>query len=465
MSCYQWIKRLWVLSAVFIHGAFFAQQEPASVLSSYIRIQSVSGHEKQAALYMQHLCDSMGLYTSVFSDSDSSYNFCASLLPLPSSKPSVLLLNHLDVVPAEDPGGWKFPPFSGAVHQDTIYGRGALDMKGLAVMQLFALQAFKQTHGNDSLKYNVAILFLSGEETGGKNGAATLMHSEWLSRLNPAVVFGEGGGGLRGAVPGKENDLCFFVSNAEKKSLWLKLEVNVRSRGHGSVASVNNANKILLRAIDKIERSERRIYIDKSTQKTFRELGKVMGGTRGFIVGHLNWWIFKPFRKKVVSENEAMATLVTNSYQLTRLQNPGGSVNQVAQTATAFYDCRLLPNKSERPLFMKFLFRIIDPRIKITVLDESPEADPSELGVHYEALQKAILSEFPQAHVLPVLFPATTDNSYFRQANIPAYGVLPFVLSPSMMESVHAGNERIPVQALGQGIRVYEALLNIYLKR
>ncbi|MBC7695683.1 MAG: M20/M25/M40 family metallo-hydrolase [Burkholderiales bacterium] len=442
-----------------------SQVNPTKVLSEYIQIKSVSGNEKKAGLYMKKLCEQFGLHTTVFSDSDSSYNFCASLVPLELKLPSILLINHIDVVPVEENTSWKHPAFSGKIDRDTIYGRGSIDMKGLAVMQVFALKRIKEMARPDSLTKNLVLLFLSGEETGGLNGAKKIIQPEILDQLKPLVVFGEGGGGLKNVIDGKENELCFFVSNSEKKSIWIKLEATVKSHGHGSVPSSKTANKILLKAIQKIENTEERIIVDNDAKKTLRALGDIMGGYKGFILKHFHWWIIKPLRKKIIHSNEALQTLVTNSYQLTQIQNPkGGSVNQVSQTASAYYDCRLLPNKSERPLLLKWLFRIIDPRIKISIIDESPEAEPSKLNIHFEHMKASILTVFPKAHVIPLMFPATTDNSYFRSADIPSFGVLPFELNREMVESVHANNEKLPVVALEQGINVYVELLKYYTK-
>jgi acetylornithine deacetylase/succinyl-diaminopimelate desuccinylase-like protein len=441
-----------------------SQLNTTKVLSEYLKINSVSGNEKPAALYIKKVCEDFGFHTTIFSDTDSSYNFCASLFPLKKNLPSILLINHLDVVPVDEKGNWKHPAFSGTIYNDTLYGRGALDMKSLAVMQVFALQKIKEQIITDSIDKNFIILFLSGEETGGLNGAAKIIKQEILSQLNPLVVFGEGGGGLKGIIDGKENELCFFISNAEKKSIWIKLEATVKSHGHGSVPSSKTANRILLKAISKIENTEERIVIDKNAKQTFKTLGNIMGGYKGFILKHIDWWVFKPLRKKVIHSNDALQTLVTNSYQLTRIQNPEGSVNQVSQTATAYYDCRLLPNKSERPLLLKLLFRIVDPRIKITILDESPEAEPSKLDEHYLNMKKAIETVYPNAKVIPLLFPATTDNSYFRNVNVQSFGVLPFELNKEMVESVHSNNEKIPVKAIEQGIQVYLELLKQYIK-
>lgn len=439
-------------------------QTPQFILSEYLKYKSISGSEKPAAQYIEKICQDLNLHITTFSDTDSSYNFCASLFPLNPQQQSILFINHIDVVPVDPKETWAHPPFEGIIKNDTIYGRGAIDMKGLAIMQLFALKQFKDSLANNAYSYNVVVLFLSGEETGGKNGAAKIIAPTILSQLNPLVVLGEGGGGLTNVIPGKENELCFFISVAEKKSLWLKLEASVKSHGHGAVPSAKTANKLLLKSIQKIESTEEKIVIDKAVEKTFKEIGKIMGGGKGFVVKHINWWVFKPLRKKIFNQHEALKTLVTNSYQLTQIQNPQGSVNQVAQIATAYYDCRLLPNKIEKPLLMKLLFKIVDPRVKISIIDESPEADVSDMGIHFKNIKKSITSIFPKAHVIPVLFPATTDNSYFRSIGINAYGTLPFQLNSSMMESVHASNECLPLRAIDHGINFYVSFLKLYKK-
>lgn len=464
MKIKAYIKKILLFVVCLVSQKHTAQSLATNILSEYVKIKSVSGNEKAAALFMKKLCEDSGFYISVFSDSDSTYNFCASLFSLNKKLPAIVFINHLDVVPVDEKTNWKQPAFSGNIDNDTLYGRGTLDMKGLAVMQVFALQSIKEQIKSDSSDKNIIILFLSGEETGGLNGAAKVIKPEILNQLNPMVIFGEGGGGLKGVIDGKENELCFFVSNAEKKSIWLKLEATVKTHGHGSVPSSKTANRILLKAISKIENTEERIVIDKNAKQTFKTLGKIMGGYKGFILKHIDWWIFKPLRKKVIHSNNALQTLVTNSYQLTRIQNPEGSINQVSQTATAYFDCRLLPNKSEKPLLLKLLFRIVDPRVKITILDESPEAEPSKLDEHYLKMKKAIETVYPNANVIPLLFPATTDNSYFRNVGIPSFGVLPFELNKEMIESVHSNNEKIPVKAIEQGINVYVELLKQYIK-
>ncbi|SHE48149.1 succinyl-diaminopimelate desuccinylase [Caldanaerobius fijiensis DSM 17918] len=75
------------------------------------------------------------------------------------------ILVHLDVVPEGD--GWTYPPYSGEIHDNRIYGRGAIDDKGPAIACLYALKAIKDS--GVSLKRKVRIIFGTNEESGWKD--------------------------------------------------------------------------------------------------------------------------------------------------------------------------------------------------------------------------------------------------------------------------------------------------------
>jgi acetylornithine deacetylase/succinyl-diaminopimelate desuccinylase-like protein len=451
------MKRIISLIIFGFFGSAFAQDE-AILLSQFLKINSSSGKEKSAALFLEKECREKGFVIRVFSDSDSSYNFAASLFPLSSGKPNIVLVNHLDIVPVDDKKEWRHPPFSGVIVKDTIWGRGALDMKGIAIMQLSAIKRFMNDSAAKNFPYNVTLLCLSGEESGGKNGAKIICDN-YLAELNPVVVFGEGGAGLRNVIPGNAAQQVFFISVAEKQSVWIKLEAKVRSHAHASLPGDKNANKIILRAIDKVENNDPKIKFDRTTKRTFRKLGKLVPGFKGFILGHIYWSIFKPIRKKVLSENELLLPMVQNTFQLTSIYNPPGALNQIAGTSAAYFDCRLLPRFNEKPFTLKRLMRIIDPRITLTVLDESPEAPPTKPGKFFDHFSEALKTVNPNAEIIPFLFLASSDNSYFRNKKIPTYGIMPFELNAELMQTVHGSNERIPVKALLSGTEVYYRFL------
>lgn len=453
------MKNIFYILVCCFSSIFFGNaQEASQILSDFIKIPSISGNEKKAAKFLEKICKDKGLSIRVFSKTDSTYSFAASLYPLTDNKQNIIFLNHLDVVSVDDKNDWLYPPYSGKIVDDTLWGRGALDMKGIAVMQLMAILKFKEDPAYKNFKYNITLLCLSGEESGGKNGAK-IVCDNYLNDLKPLVVFGEGGAGLTNVIPGNAGKKVFFVSVAEKQSVWIKLEAKERSHAHASLPSDKSANRIMLRAIDKVENHDPKIKFDRTSKRTFKKLGKLVPGYKGFVLGHIYWGILKPIRKKVLAQNELMLPMVQNTFQLTSIQNPQGAFNQISGVSTAYFDCRLLPRIDAKPFTLKRLMRVLDPRIKLTVLDESPEAEPTQPDKFFDFFSNAIKVIHPSAEVIPFLFLASSDNSYFRNKGIPTYGLMPLELNAALMQTVHGKNERIPLIGLKKGIQTYYIFL------
>jgi carboxypeptidase PM20D1 len=454
------LRSIGYLIAVFFSVALQAQ-DAARLLSELIKFKSVSGKEKACAKYLLDYCQMQGLQVRVFSESDSSFNFSASLLPLSLRKPNIVFINHMDVVDVENENEWREKPYSGKIAGDTIWGRGALDMKAMAVMQLTALIRIKDSilqHSN----LNATVLFLSGEESGGKNGAKIIC-DKFISELTPAVVFGEGGGAVKGIVPGRPDKDVYFVSVAEKKSLWISLEAKVNSHGHASIPGEMNANKSILKTIYKVENNDNKVRFSKTSITTFHKLGKLVPGFKGFLLSHVNWWLVRPLRKKILNSNEFFMPTVQNTFQLTKIENSAGALNQIPQVSRAYFDCRLLPRENSTRKALRRIHHLLDKDIQMRVVDESPDAPPTSPETFYYHFRNAILRNNKNAEVIPFLNPATSDNSYFRAVGVPAYGVMPCMLSAELMMTIHGTNERIPVSALNEGINIYSDFLRISL--
>jgi carboxypeptidase PM20D1 len=438
--------------------------ESIRLLSALIKIQSTSGREGAVGRYIAAYCKQAGLQVQMFSEADSSYNFAASLFPLSAGKPNVVLLNHLDVVAAADTLAWTVPPFSGLVTDSCVWGRGALDMKGMAVMQLMALKA--QLESNPStLPYNVTMLCVSGEETGGTTGAE-IVTKKYLDILKPIVVYGEGGSGLTGAVPGKPNLTMYTVSVAEKSNMWLQLQLKFRGHGHGAAAPINYPNRDMIKALNKLADVESNIKFIKTTKRMFKQFGKIIGGFNGFVLSHADWWIFRPALRKLLRTEPNLKSLLTNTATLTHLSNPPGPVNQIAQEATALLDCRLLPGTNRKKFLRDVKYGLFEPRFKITILNENPESEESSVtAAGYLALKEACEAVDQGAAVIPILFPGSTDNNYFRAKGINVYGLTPIHTSRALLETIHGADERIPLTELARGIHFYKALIESLMKK
>ncbi|MFH0866750.1 MAG: M20/M25/M40 family metallo-hydrolase [Bacteroidota bacterium] len=430
----------------------------AEVLSSFLKIRSVQGQEGAAGRFLSGLCSEKGLNVKVFSDIDSSFNFSASLYPLSSNKPNIILLNHLDVVPADDSSEWKFPPFSGTVYNNKVWGRGAIDCKGLAIMQLIALASFVDSAKKIDLPYNVTMLSVSGEETNPENGVGMIV-SKFFNELNPVVVFGEGGSGLTNIISSDTSIIIFGISVAEKRSLWLKLDVYSESFSHGSMSSDLYANKKLLRTLIKLMDEKKYVKFNDVLRNMFFLLGTLEGGIKGFFIKRINWDIFWPIVQRKFNEGEPLHLLVYNTFTITNISNPKVPSNQIADHATAILDCRLLPG-TDTAKFLKKIKNTVGPKVKITVLSSSPDALESPQDSFYVCMENVLKEKFPDCEVIPVLFPATTDNNYFRNKGVGAYGIMPALLSMESIQSVHNKDENLSIDQLNKGIEVFRGFIS-----
>ncbi len=434
------------------------RKELLQTISEVMAINSVSGREKKVGEYLLQKSVAMGFYTRTFLDKDSFINFSASVYPLESGKPTIIFLCHTDVVPAPDSAQWKHPPFAGTIVNDTLWGRGCLDMKGIGVMELFAMQSFLDSAKKIDLPYNLTLLFVSDEEKGGVHGAKFIIEN-CLQILKPKFVIGEGGAGFKKLLPSKPNKLVFFVSVAEKKNLWLKLSVSHHTGGHGAMASNETANSILLKAISRVEEKNPIIIFDKTTKRMFKELGKLNGGFKGFLLRNINkFWLY-PIRRTILKRVPLLLSEVISTTQLTTIYNPTAPPNVIPNEAAAYFDCRLLPGVNEKKFIRRLKLKILNPKVKIEIVDQSPTALPTKPGKTFTSIEKSLQKAYPGCVALPVLFPATTDNSFFRSVGIPSYGILPIELNQEIISSVHGTNECMPVSVIFKGIEAYKVMM------
>ncbi|MDF1558983.1 MAG: M20/M25/M40 family metallo-hydrolase [Bacteroidales bacterium] len=430
--------------------------ETAVLLSEYISHASVSGTEKYAGEFLAGVCRERGLHLRIFTDTVDSYNFAASLYPLDSGKPNIIFLNHIDVVTPGEESGWKYPAFSGTIVEDTVWGRGAIDMKQAVIMQLMALSTMVDRAAAEDLPMNVTLLCVSGEETYGLNGSK-IISERYLPELNPAVLIGEGGIGSREVLTGDPQRPVFAISLSEKRALWLRLHLAYESSGHGSVPPPDYASKLMISSLNSLTEIRPQIRFDDLSKLMFRNLGKLEGGLTGFLISHPV--LFKPLVAGGLRKNPLMASTVTNTVTITHLATTECGINQIPQEITAFLDCRLLPGTSTTH-FLSYLWQKLDnSHIELSVIEETQGSDSTVPDRYYSLLAESIEDVYPDAGVVPVLFPATSDNNYFRNAGVPVYGVIPVLISQQLLETIHNYNERIPVEALHYGTEVYRLFL------
>jgi carboxypeptidase PM20D1 len=338
-----------------------------------------------------------------------------------------------------------------------VWGRGALDNKGAAVMQLFAVAHFIAAAREKELPYNVTLLAVSSEEAGGKLGAKIISES-YLELLNPKVVLGEGGGGVSDVLPSDAHKKVFGIEINQKRSLSLRLNLAVKSSGHGAVPPKRYTNRMMVASLHKLMESKPKIRITDPTRIMLREIARLEGGLKGLVLRHPRF--FKPILTAYVRKNPVMLALVTNTITVTHIENPPQSPNQISQEITAILDCRLLPGTDEEKFIRNLKRTVGNTAIEVEVLSQAvaaPYTNPENM--FFKQLTAAVTTIYPKAAAIPILAPASNDNNYFRIKGAPVYGLTPIYMDKALLSSIHNSNERIPVRALHEGIAVYKDFL------
>src|SRR5712692_4921853 len=167
--------------------------EVTEILQRYIRIDTTNppGNERLAADFLAEILASEGLASRALSAVPGRANLIATLPAEGSGLKALVLLNHTDVVPVEA-AHWEVPPFAGVVKDGFVWGRGALDMKGMGIIELIIFLTLKRS--GTSLRRPLTFLAVADEEAGSEYGV------EWLDRehaeaLDAAFVVNEGGYG------------------------------------------------------------------------------------------------------------------------------------------------------------------------------------------------------------------------------------------------------------------------------
>ncbi|MDP3453457.1 MAG: M20/M25/M40 family metallo-hydrolase [Bacteroidales bacterium] len=435
----------------------------ALMLSDYVRIPSVSGEENDAADFFARQCREMGLHVEYITNSPGEVNFAASLYPLSSNKPNIVFHNHIDVVSAGDSSLWRYPPFGGVIAEERVWGRGSFDNKGLAVIQLFAVSEFVDMAAERELPYNVTILCVSGEETGGLTGSEIVARN-FNEQFNPVVVIGEGGSGMDDISFLPKKSKLFGISISEKGYLLLKLSwSSENAAGHTSITDDDYSGLRLINGLHKLLNTPLPVIMTKEAELMFKSVGKEIGGVKGKVMAKPNSNLFMRFLRKHARENPELEDIITNKITLTSLRSAHSSYNQNSFEDAAFLDCRLLPGTSPEEMINFIKETVGDSLMNMTILEQGPPVLSSHPEYYFNKLAEAVKVEFKGAKVVPMLMPASTDNSFYRAAGVPVYGFNPMIVSGDQLMAIHSYNEFIKLTDIDRGILVFKNFLNSLL--
>jgi acetylornithine deacetylase/succinyl-diaminopimelate desuccinylase-like protein len=433
------------------------EHRAAEILSRAIRFRTVNppGDEAPLAAYFTGLLQGSGVEARLVATpgADSGAGRAAAWARLPGSagRPPVVLLSHLDVVPA-DPAAWRVDPFAGVREGGYVVGRGAQDAKGVAVLHLLALLELARRH--ERLERDVIFLATPDEETGGIDGAG------WLARERRDLLGGarylltEGGGVL--TRPG--SPAAWHVAVTEKTPCWLRITARGRP-GHSSVPARDAAVPKLLAALEPIRSLQPEVRVVPAVARMFAALAPVAPADDAAGFADLAFALESDagFRERFLGQPN-YAALVRDTLNITVLEGAAGT-NVLPARAAAHLDARLLPGARCDGFAARIRSRVAAPGVSVEELlsfasGSSPRATPL-----YDSIEAVARATEPGAVVIPRVVAGFTDAHWFREIGLVAYGFVPRWHRVGEPRGVHGPNERISVENLERGVTTLIAIL------
>jgi len=426
------------------------EAEAAQLLSRYIQFDTTNppGSEAVAIEFLAQTLRERDFKPQIIEPIPGRANLIARLpaQAVPTAPPC-LLYAHADVVPA-NPADWSVPPFSGQIKAGFVWGRGALDDKGLGIIFLQALTLLKQCA--PPLKRDIILLIAADEETCGRYGVAWLLNHH-PDLIKAEYVWDEGGMGLR--HPAHANHYLYNIAIAEKGALTVRLTAH-GTPGHASIPNGNNASDRLVRALTRLTEWHRPIRLTQPVIEMLRSLASSQAFPRSLLFAHASNVLTWPLLFPLLNRDAFFAPLIRNTISLTVLRS-GQKSNVIPAQAEAKLDIRLLPGEDPAAVLGDLRAIVKDTKVFVDA-DDMPIAHPltDSATDFYHALAETLRELGPPGLVTPYLTPGATDSRFFRQAGMKAYGFMPMLLDNQELSRVHGIDERISTANLRWGTQV-----------
>jgi len=399
--------------------------------------------ERPAAEHVMALLTDVGLGPEMVESRPGRSSVVVRVEGADPSRPALLVHGHLDVVPA-DAADWTVPPFSGEERDGCLWGRGAVDMKGMDAMMLAVLRAMVR-EGRRPPR-DLVFAFLADEEAGGVLGA------HWLVDNRPDLVEGVSEavsevGGFSTTVAGQR---VYLLQTAEKGIAWLLLRARGRA-GHGSQVHDDNAVVRLAAAVSRIGTHAWPVEITPTVRAFLDGVTEITGVE------------FDPDDPDVLlSRLGSVARFVGATLRDTAnptMLRAGYKHNVVPGVAEAVVDCRFLPGHEER--LVSTVRDLAGPEVDVSVHHRDVSLEVPFVGDLVDAMVAALHAEDADATVLPYCLSGGTDNKAFSIMGIRGYGFAPLRLPADLdfAGMFHGVDERVPVESLRFGSRVLDRFL------
>ena len=366
-------------------------------------------------------------------------NLVATLRGKDRKAKPVLLMAHLDVVPAKR-SDWQFDPYVLREQDGWFTGRGTVDNKAGASILVANMVRWKRERFVPTK--DVMMLLTCDEETSAEGGARwVLANVPRLKEVDYALNTDAGG-----ANETKAGKVYFDMQAAEK--VYATFELTARNPGgHSSVPRPDNAIYQLAAALTRVGGYTFPVMYNDVTRMAFLrgaelESGQLaedmkaagQGATSGPAIDRLSQVTYLRAQLRTT----CVATMLSG----------GHAENALAQSATATVNCRIMPGVPIEDVQKTLVGLVADTTItvKLTYPPTPSGASPLRDDV-VPVIERLAADMWKGAVLVPGMSNGATDGLYFRNAGIPVYGAAALLMD-SEDDRSHGLDEKVPVASL-----------------
>jgi len=433
-------------------------REATGWLGELIRINTTNppGNEEAAAKYIAGILQKEGIKAELLPLQPGRSALVARLTSsaFPDPSKALLLVAHMDVVGVER-AKWTVDPFGAVAKDGYIYGRGAVDDKGMLAANLAAFIALKRANA----RLNRDVIFLAtDDEEGAGDASIRMLIAKYWDKIAAKYSINEGGNVF--VKNGKVQYVA--VQASEKVSVNVTMIVKGTS-GHASIPLKDNAVTHLAAAVTKIGNYTAPVHFTTIVRRYFEGITPVLQDDE------IAKWIRSldtsdrgEHAARVISDTNPMWNAMLRDTISPTMLAAGVRANVIPSEARATLNIRLLPGNTITAVLAELNKLVNDPQVKLEVQPDGGLAAPDSSleSEFYAAIVKASAEEFGGVPVLPFQSTWATDSAQLRLHNVQAYGLVPFPLTDDDIKRMHGDDERISAAAFAKGVKLMVRLAN-----
>ena len=425
-------------------------KEAEGWLAELIKINTSNppGNEEAAAKYIAGILDKEGVKAELLEVAPGRSALVARLRSAAVADPSkaLLLVAHLDTVPV-DKSHWTVDPFGAVIKEGYLYGRGAIDDKGMVAANLAVFVALKRSGAR--LNRDVIFLATTDEEPSAEASIKTLIAKYW-DKFAAGYAINEGGNVFL------KNGKVQYIGVQATEKVAANIAVIARGpSGHASQPTKDNPVVHLAAAIAKVGAYSPPVHFTSIVRRYFEGLAPLEDDEIGKWIRSMETSDRGEHAQRVVSEANPLWNSILRDTIAPTVLNAGIANNVIPPEARANLNVRLLPGDTIDTVLSDLNKLINDPAVKLEVQPNAGlAAPPSSLeSDFYQVISKVASQEFG-APSLPFMSTWLTDSAQLRLHNVQAYGLVPFPLAQEDLRRMHSDDERIPLASFDKGVDV-----------